>query len=148
MPGLLKALAALLVVLAAASFLALRVDPDLPPRWQPPRSTAVVEARPEVPFPTLLSVWEQPAPVARPVPISVPKPAPPALAPPAVDRASLKYLGTVRDAEGDRFLLKFLPTGQVLNLSEGQTAKGWTLLARDHQTLRLQGPGGLYEVVH
>jgi hypothetical protein len=150
MLGLLRTVAVVAALLALACSWALRVDNDMPPKAPPSRRVLEAVPAPAMPEATLLSVWEQPAVAAAPRPKNAPPAPAPPTPPPAipVDRTSLKYLGSVKDAQSDRFLIKILPTGQVLNLAEGQNSKGWTLVARDRQTLRLQGPGGLYEVVY
>lgn len=78
----------------------------------------------------------------------VPAPDPVLPAPVVVaDSQSVRLIGQMTGEDDVRvYLFKYLPTGQVLRLTEGIEANRWRLTSVFAEKFVLEGPGGMYEV--
>jgi hypothetical protein len=65
---------------------------------------------------------------------------------PAVDRTSVRYIGTLTGEKGVKtYLFKIVPTNKSLPLVVGVERHGWLLTSVNAQVFTLRGPGGNYE---
>jgi len=129
-------------LLGAGLYAGLRTPLDLPPPL--PERSQMKQAEVHDPFPSvefLSGPW-----VRRPPASSLPAP-PPATTPAHVDSSSLLFLGSYCGQDGiQSFFFKFVPTGRILILKQGQTESGWSLRACSATSFSLTGPGCRYEV--